>query len=557
MTMVLTYRLTLEQPLLATSLEGDPNSSRSFDYIPGGQIRGLLIHRLRAQKGAPADLLADPDVQRRFFSRTTCFLNAYVASDGHTRSLPAPLSLHAHKDDLDKDAFSVLNAADGEGAKQLLAKKVDARWPALKPCFIIPNGTILTRLKIPHTVAIHIQRDRRYGRARRGSGEVFRYDALASGQTFAGAIVCDEDKDAAFLHDLLAADTGAWIGRSRSAGYGRVTIQADAPQPGWREAGEPLPQPTGLVSMTLLSDLLMRDGQGRELTTPDAEALAAALGIDDLTVDLAHSVTSTTLVSSYNTTARLPTPQRHALRAGSVISLNLPATDKPIDLAAIEDRGLGERRAEGFGRVAFGWLAAAEFTVIKPKKPETKAQESDGPKQEPARKPPLLSLSADIAGLMATRRYAEEIDTAIGWYVNTTIAAIGDNLAAMPKNSQLGRVRVLIRRALPAGDVAAVRDGLEDMRQAGYEQFARAPIGGTTLYDWLITLLADAPNRDAAPVWALLQMTPPGAYRVAGIAVPADHPNDPPLAGATALRLAEAILAAVARERRREQEVPA
>ena len=35
--------MTAEQPLLLTSLQGDPNSSVSFSYIPGSVVRGALI----------------------------------------------------------------------------------------------------------------------------------------------------------------------------------------------------------------------------------------------------------------------------------------------------------------------------------------------------------------------------------------------------------------------------------------------------------------------------------------------------------------------------------
>ena len=39
----ITYTITLEQPVLVTSLDGDPNSGVAFDYIPGSVIRGMII----------------------------------------------------------------------------------------------------------------------------------------------------------------------------------------------------------------------------------------------------------------------------------------------------------------------------------------------------------------------------------------------------------------------------------------------------------------------------------------------------------------------------------
>ena len=39
-----TYTLTLQEPVLANSLGGDPNSANSLFYIPGGLVRGAAIN---------------------------------------------------------------------------------------------------------------------------------------------------------------------------------------------------------------------------------------------------------------------------------------------------------------------------------------------------------------------------------------------------------------------------------------------------------------------------------------------------------------------------------
>ena len=41
----ITFSLTTQQPLLATSFQGDPNSDVSYSYIPGSMIRGAVIGR--------------------------------------------------------------------------------------------------------------------------------------------------------------------------------------------------------------------------------------------------------------------------------------------------------------------------------------------------------------------------------------------------------------------------------------------------------------------------------------------------------------------------------
>ena len=68
----ITFLLHTKQPLLATSLQGDPNSDVSFSYIPGSMIRGVLIGRYLHCHGLQStDEILDeskfPDVKRLFF----------------------------------------------------------------------------------------------------------------------------------------------------------------------------------------------------------------------------------------------------------------------------------------------------------------------------------------------------------------------------------------------------------------------------------------------------------------------------------------------------------
>ena len=55
----LSFELCLKEPLLATALEGDPNSAVSLPFIPGSMLRGALIGRYLARCGT-SDLAADP-----------------------------------------------------------------------------------------------------------------------------------------------------------------------------------------------------------------------------------------------------------------------------------------------------------------------------------------------------------------------------------------------------------------------------------------------------------------------------------------------------------------
>jgi CRISPR-associated protein Csx10 len=68
----LLYTLTLEEPVLANSLGGEPNSARSLFYIPGGLVRGAAINAYPGDKDA-----ADDTFRRLFLDGRTRYLNAY------------------------------------------------------------------------------------------------------------------------------------------------------------------------------------------------------------------------------------------------------------------------------------------------------------------------------------------------------------------------------------------------------------------------------------------------------------------------------------------------
>ncbi|MCB0086236.1 MAG: hypothetical protein KDE47_35085, partial [Caldilineaceae bacterium] len=75
------YTITLLEPLLASGIEGDPNTKRSLDYIPGSMIRGALIGQyLRQQRRNLLDA-NDYKERRLFLDEKTRFLNAYPWQD--------------------------------------------------------------------------------------------------------------------------------------------------------------------------------------------------------------------------------------------------------------------------------------------------------------------------------------------------------------------------------------------------------------------------------------------------------------------------------------------
>ncbi|HWQ14470.1 MAG TPA: hypothetical protein VNL77_16850 [Roseiflexaceae bacterium] len=531
---VIRYRIYLEQPVLATQILGDPNSSVSFSYIPGSQLRGMLIHRFceRSRRLREDAVAQDPQCRRLFFSGQTRYLHAYpLVEESGLRSLPTPRAFFRRKGGKDN---TVYNAAHKDFDRRA-AEGDDTLKPITVPFCRIENDSLALYEPKPNRLAVHIARERAKGRATEGGGAIFQYDALAPDQWFGGVVLIDNDDDAETLRALLPGP--AWLGRSRSAGYGKVRIELEPDPSGpWREVGGayptlPVEQP---ATITLLSDTVLRDERGNPALTIDAATLGTYLGTPVTAIDDVHSFSAALPQGGFNRTWKLPLPQAYALAAGSTITFT---PQKTLDVAAvrrIEEQGIGERRAEGFGRVAFGWLTEETLSAREGELYRVREQAPD-----------LTPASRAMLQQMARRLLELRIEEQIARFVRDQVIP---HAGQMPANSQLGRVRVLLRRAMREGyNFAAVRQGLNSFKAAGRRQFERARITNTTLWTWLEGLLADPPARDVWEVIGLQQSSwPPIAGERAA--------PDPALTRVVTIRLIDAVLTGASRERKRMED---
>lgn len=366
----ISYQITLRQPVYARALGGDPNSGVSLDYIPGSLVRGVLLFKYAEKKGlALNELDAGKDELRNlFFNGVMRFLNAYPVF-GNQRALPVPESWQQTKDDkVNVYDFAVAEPADEKTIRDCSDIRIASFWceQEQQKIFVKPERVL----------AVHNRRNRKYGRAmdrinmdneedkQDDEGMVFRYEALAPGQVFRGLILCDES-DAGKLQSLLKDEI--YLGGSRAAGYGLAQLEYQSTSDFEREVegGRPNPLPEALT-FTLLSDALVRDDNGQ--FAANAETLKVAicrrLGV---TAEVVKDKTflHSNIVGGFNRKWGLPLPQNLAVSMGSVITLK-NASWNSADLDNLEKLGIGERRAEGFGRIAVNWPSMnADFKVIK------------------------------------------------------------------------------------------------------------------------------------------------------------------------------------------------
>jgi CRISPR-associated protein Csx10 len=345
----LVYRLTLLEPAIFTALEGEPNSAVSYDFVPGSVIRGMVIGTALRQNKGGLDA-ADQNARRLFFSSETRYLNAYILSpipneEGWVRSLPVPLSWQHQKHD--KRIIYDL-AVSGSPADQQL-KSVGG--------FASVNGSQAALTLINRTLNVHTVRPRRGG----GEGTVYRYDALARGQVFEGIILCENNSDGEWLKTVLFEHSTSTLGGARSAGYGRVQISdvrllTEAPEAPRFDNGNQ-------VVVTLLSDAILRDANAQY--APSLDTLLGELSRLGLIVRAEMSVQAfldITMVGGFNRKWGLPLPQTPALKMGSALVLQNADWDAAV-LHRLQERGIGERREDGFGRIAVNWQHEVSYTA--------------------------------------------------------------------------------------------------------------------------------------------------------------------------------------------------
>lgn len=364
----ITFQLKARQPILVTSFQGDPNSDVSFGYIPGSSLRGAFIARYLKQRPVEDNILEDATIQRLFFNGTTCYLNAYLHCPLRPyRTLPTPRCWQGKKGQESPAEIYDLSQA---------IPSADIKTKSLSQGFCHMRGETVMLYREQRRINIHNLRDRRKGRATKDSGEVFRYEALDSGQVFQAVILCHQDADAALIQPLLQDDL--WIGGSQSAGYGQMQIQSVQVLDNWNEVGSDLEtrlRNRTFLKLTLLSDLILRDQSGQSLTYPPTELLSDYLRVQ-LTLKDCHL--SRIHIGGFNRKWGLPLPQVSAIAAGSVLIYSMPTESLAGEnlagenltesftaaLARLEATGLGERRVEGFGRIAVnGFAESATLTV--------------------------------------------------------------------------------------------------------------------------------------------------------------------------------------------------
>ncbi len=369
--------LRLSSPLALHRSRSAVQYVETLDYIPGSSLRGALAQKYLAENGQP-----DETFKSLFLSGKVQYTDLWPATeDRPTVLIPATARsckrYHLNHPesfcDILLDAFGIDDGTltcPNPSCKEHLGP-VSGYLHDLSTERIVPRS----RLKISTAIS-------------RGTGTVARkmlftqhtligWHSIAGtvspklGFSFQGSIRLIDPSLQGELEKQLPIGTNFSIGAGRSRGLGEVVVQdrkrasnGTTLEERWHKFNESAHAAGGdrdsaYFSLTLLSHLALRDNALRpvlgaikpnNLGLPNGVEMACYASTREPVVFLDKVV-----VQGWNAAQGLPKSDTVALSRGSVLLFRCdPALQKPVlsRLAQIEDEGFGERRDEGFGRIA-------------------------------------------------------------------------------------------------------------------------------------------------------------------------------------------------------------
>lgn len=328
------YKIRTTDPIIISSESGNQFMVPTKEFIPGGVILGAL-----AAKYLSEGKLADQTFDDLFVNGKVSYSNAYKTNkinEAYSVTYPLPLSIHHIKN----NESQILDLMYSEPEEQ--TKPVNG--------FGIIEGEKLFKVTVYKSTNPHHERNYRTGSTK--SGIFYNYESINKDQVFEGIIEGEENliKD---ITALLTAFSEIRVGRSRSTEYGKVSITFEESNGNSGSSENDIKlNADQTISLTLLSDVILYNENG--VSTGDIANLEKYLK-EKISEDcqIVKSFLKTEEIENYVSVWKLKKFSEIALKAGSCLLLKV-SENVLGKLKLLQDIGIGERKHEGFGRIAFG-----------------------------------------------------------------------------------------------------------------------------------------------------------------------------------------------------------
>ncbi|RMG53947.1 MAG: hypothetical protein D6717_10330, partial [Gammaproteobacteria bacterium] len=336
------FCVTLKEDVVVSARSATSGGHETLTWLPGSAFLGAVAGRLYPKLGEHAWTV--------FHSGQVRFANALPVDYQGRIGLPMPLCFYEPK-------------YPGEEADKTPTNRARSDWdrPGLQPkqCregYLLEDGGVYHP---PRGFRLKTAIDRGKGyRAR--DGQLFGYQYLEQGSRWWLHIDADDQVADALLEQVAEALTAdpVYIGRSRSAEFGRVAIEPVA-APAWPHS----PHDGQLLLLYCLSDIALRDaGTGM----PALQPTAAAYGLPAGRFVAGRSHLRFRSYAPFNAHRGAHDLERQVICAGSVLVFepNAPLSQEELTTLAEKLRqGVGDYRTDGLGQIWLNppFLAGARF----------------------------------------------------------------------------------------------------------------------------------------------------------------------------------------------------
>ncbi len=333
------------------------NLVKTLDYIPGTYLLPIVAKAL-------APLI---DVGSAIGNGQLIISNATIAI-ADQRSLPMPFAFFKEKQDENQIYNQLCNQNN-------LSNQQTHQLKGMRNGYLDQSGNYRT---IETTINTHNTIDDQQQRPNELVGGVYSYEAIEAGIKFRSTVRI-QDPSLSTADALVALNKllskSIQIGRSKKDDYGVIKFLSIQASP-TAKSERPNIAADQKLQVWLLSDVLVRDDRLRPSTNPQdlLRLLESELGVK-LEFSDKPSFARSRRTDSWQTRWNLPRPSLVGFQAGSCFAF---ITKEPVSAAILqqlEQSGIGERRAEGYGQLCFNY-----DLLMKPRPTLTKDDE-DAPPQ--------------------------------------------------------------------------------------------------------------------------------------------------------------------------------
>lgn len=334
MSKYITYLIDTLEDIKQAKTSAKGSTEASMDYITGSSVRGAYIYKY-IRKFHLSDINQGTHKDKLLKGEIT-FLNAYPAS-GTDRSIPFPKCYFATKDNI-RGFEREMAIASGFS---LPAGQVFENVRLAE--FVQIEDDVFKMVKVKKKANLHINKST-------PKNKLFRYEAIEKGQTFKGIIKVEDDKYVDEVIELLNNDN-VYIGGSKGSGYGKCRFHAfeiAEENPEYTQFSRRSSYNGSSLYFFALSDIIYRTESGEYQTIIDAEFIRNSLGLEDVYFE--DSMIETKDITAFNNKWGCNLPQVMGIKAGSIYKYGFKGSIGRERLAKFIDKGLGERKSDGFGR---------------------------------------------------------------------------------------------------------------------------------------------------------------------------------------------------------------